>query len=372
MNYKQALNYLKSNSNIEQEEGTEVIFKMAADTSRGDLDPFLLKDREKELEGTNATIEKMPQEIKMPDFSNLEVATAAALQMRATMGSDNIDLSNGVTTDHKIVQGDYGDIPVRIYRQEETTKLVPALIFYHGGGFVGGTPTVVENFCKGITEKLPAVVINVDYHLAPEFPAPAAPKDCFRVLEWVAENSAELGVDASKIGVSGDSAGGTLAAAVSYMDREAKTNYVGFQALLYPALTLTDEDNEKYQWDISKFSASDDTIPLVAPGIIGMNSSVELLRTVYVRDENPASPIYSPLSAADKSIYPPTLIASAEFDALRAFADIFAKELRTSGVKTKAIVYQGMCHAFIDKYGIFPQAEDVADEIVQMMKEVFK
>lgn len=67
------------------------------------------------------------------------------------------------------------------------------------------------------------------------------------------EQSDELGIDASKIGVSGDSAGGTLAAAVSYMDYEAETNYVGFQALLYPALTLVDEDNDKYQWDISKF-----------------------------------------------------------------------------------------------------------------------
>lgn len=92
------------------------------------------------------------------------------------MGSPNIDLSNGVTTEYRVVEGDYGDIPVRIYRHEEATKPVPAFIFYHGGGFVGGTPAVVENFCKGIAEKLPAVVINVDYHLAPEFPAPAAPR----------------------------------------------------------------------------------------------------------------------------------------------------------------------------------------------------
>ncbi|EHK4067366.1 alpha/beta hydrolase [Listeria monocytogenes] len=371
MEYKKALAFIKSNSILEQEEGTEVIFKQAQETARGNLDPFLLKDLKQHLGGTNDAIKEAPQEIQMPDFSNLEIATAAALQMRATMGSPNIDLSNGVTTEYQVVEGDYGDIPVRIYRHEEATKPVPAFIFYHGGGFVGGTPAVVENFCKGIAEKLPAVVINVDYHLAPEFPAPAAPKDCYRVLEWVVEQSDELGIDASKIGVSGDSAGGTLAAAVSYMDYEAETNYVGFQALLYPALTLVDEDNDKYQWDISEFGASEETLPLVAPGIIGMNSSGELLRTAYVRDENPASPIYSPLSAVDKSIYPPTLIASAEFDALRAFADIFAKELRASGVQTKAIVYQGMCHAFIDKYGIFPQAEDVADEIVQMMKEIF-
>lgn len=155
------------------------------------------------------------------------------------------------------------------------------------------------------------------------------------------------------------------------MDREAKTNYVGFQALLYPVLTLIDEDNDKYKWDITKFAASEETMPVVAPGIIGMNNSGLLLRTAYVRDENPASPIYSPLSSPDKSIYPPTLIVSAEFDALRAFAAVFAKQLMTSGVKTKAIVYQGMCHAFIDKYGIYPQAEDAADEIVQMMKEIF-
>ncbi|MBC1789507.1 alpha/beta hydrolase [Listeria seeligeri] len=372
MHYEEALKFLKTNTTTQQDEGTEVIFKMAADTTPGNLDPFLLKDREKELEGTNAAIEGMPQEFTMPDFSNLEIATGAALQMRASMGSPNNDLSQGVTTENFVVQGEYGDIPVRIYHHKSQNGLAPALIFYHGGGFVGGTPDVVENFCKGITEKLPAVVINVDYHLAPEFPAPAAPKDCFSVLNWVVENSAELRVDPTKIGVSGDSAGGSLAAAVSYMDREAKTNYVGFQALLYPSLTLIDADNDKYQWDITKFGAQEATLPLVAPGIIGMNSSGLLLRTAYVRDENPASPIYSPLSAPDKSIYPPTLLVSAEFDALRPFAAVFAKKLIASGVKTKAIVYQGMCHAFIDKYGIFPQAEDAADEVVQMMKEIFE
>ncbi|WP_048627487.1 alpha/beta hydrolase [Listeria ivanovii] len=371
MRYEEALKYLKTHNHTQQDEGTEVIFKMAADTSRGNLDPFLLKDREEELEGTNTAIEVMPEEMAMPDFSNLEIATAVALQMRASMGSPNKDLTKGVTTEHRVIQGEYGDIPVRIYHHESQKELAPALIFYHGGGFVGGTPEVVENFCKGIAEKLPAVVINVDYHLAPEFPAPAALQDCFRVLNWVIENSDELRVDATKIGVSGDSAGGTLAAAVSYMDREAKTNYVGFQALLYPVLTLIDEDNDKYKWDITKFAASEETMPVVAPGIIGMNNSGLLLRTAYVRDENPASPIYSPLSSPDKSIYPPTLIVSAEFDALRAFAAVFAKQLMTSGVKTKAIVYQGMCHAFIDKYGIYPQAEDAADEIVQMMKEIF-
>lgn len=261
MEYKKALAFIKSNSILEQEEGTEVIFKQAQETVRGNLDPFLLKDLKQHLGGTNDAIKEAPQEIQMPDFSNLEIATAAALQMRATMGSPNIDLSNGVTTEYRVVEGDYGDIPVRIYRHEEATKPVPAFIFYHGGGFVGGTPAVVENFCKGIAEKLPAVVINVDYHLAPEFPAPAAPKDCYRALEWVVEQSDELGIDASKIGVSGDSAGGTLAAAVSYMDYEAETNYVGFQALLYPALTLVDEDNDKYQWDISKFGASEETLP---------------------------------------------------------------------------------------------------------------
>lgn len=368
MRYDEALSYLKTNSIKRQEDGTEIIFKMAADTLEGNLDPFLLKDIKKNVE---TAIETTPQETAIPDFSNLEIATAAALQMRATMGSPNIDLTQGIQTETAVVPGEFGDIPIRIYRPDSQGQLAPALIYYHGGGFIGGTPAVVENFCKGIAEKSAAVVINVEYHLAPEFPAPAAPKDCFCILNWVVENSKNLQIDPTKIGVSGDSAGGTLAAAVSYMDREAKTNYVGFQALLYPALTLFAADNEKYSWDITKFAASETAKPLVTPGIIGMNNSGLLLRTVYLRGKDPTSPIYSPLSATDKSIYPPTLIISAEFDGLRALAAVFTKQLIASGVNTKAIVYQGMCHAFIDKYGIFPQAEDAADEIAKMMKTIF-
>ncbi|MBA5745001.1 alpha/beta hydrolase, partial [Escherichia coli] len=90
MDYEKALAFIKSNSTLEQEEGTEVIFKQAQETARGNLDPFLLKDLKQHLGGTNDAIKEAPQEIQMPDFSNLEIATAAALQMRATMGSPNI------------------------------------------------------------------------------------------------------------------------------------------------------------------------------------------------------------------------------------------------------------------------------------------
>lgn len=105
MEYKKALAFIKSNSILEQEEGTEVIFKQAQETVRGNLDPFLLKDLKQHLGGTNDAIKEAPQEIQMPDFSNLEIATAAALQMRATMGSPNIDLSNGVTTEYRLLKG---------------------------------------------------------------------------------------------------------------------------------------------------------------------------------------------------------------------------------------------------------------------------
>ncbi|WP_099224667.1 alpha/beta hydrolase [Listeria costaricensis] len=374
-NYQETLQDLRNTTKTVTEEGILTTIRLTPNAASGDIEAILLEDMQKSALGTPDVVSSLNEDAPeappvMPDFSNVEIATQAALQMRAMMGSPNIDLTTKIVTAEETISGKHGDIPVRIYRHEDQTEKAPALIFYHGGGFVGGTIDVVENFCKAIAEKLPAVVINVDYHLAPESPAPAATDDAFAAVTWVNENSDRLLIDSTCIGVAGDSAGGNLAAAVSYMDGIAETNIIAYQVLLYPALTLLDEDNQTYSWSIEQFEASEMTAKIVTPMIVGMGGSNQLLRTAYVRDQNPEEPIYSPLRAPDKSIFPSTMLVSAEFDFLRPITSHFGKLLQDSGVKVENIVYQGVMHAFIDKYGILPQAESCADDIVNFIKSL--
>ncbi|WP_088825946.1 alpha/beta hydrolase [Listeria goaensis] len=368
--YRKDLQFLGKYTDLEKEDGIEVYFKKTRNQNPGELNPYLAADMRKAQEGgTNQAVGEMPQDV---DLSNVEAASMAALAMRQMMGSANVDLSNNIEVAEHTIKTAEGSFPVRVYRHMNQKDKAPAIIFYHGGGFIGGKMDVVENFCKGLSEKLPAVVINVGYHLAPEHPAPAATNDAYQAVLWVAQNADMLHADASKIVVSGDSAGGTLAAAASFIDREKGTNYIGMQALLYPSLTLLDEENQKYAWPIERFHFEKNLEKQMGDAFNSMGGANVILRTAYVRDQDPASPIYSPLSAKDKSVYPPTLLVSAEFDYLRPFANVFAKELEEAGVKTKSICYVGMMHAFIDKYGIFPQAEDCAEEVIKMMQEVFQ
>jgi acetyl esterase len=220
-----------------------------------------------------------------------------------------------------------------------------------------------------LAEKAGAVVVSVDYRLAPEHPFPAGLTDCFDAVTWVHTNARELNIDEKCIAVAGDSAGGNLSAACAIMDRDGKTGMIALQALIYPTLDLVCRPCEEYTWDLSEFNIRYHR-ELIEGIIAAMRGDVELLHTVYLQGRDAEDPLVSPLYVADASGLAPALILTAEYDALRLEAEAFARKLTRARVRTRLIRYNGMDHAFMDKIGLYPQAEDCIEEIAAEVRRL--
>src|SRR5688500_5702300 len=137
----------------------------------------------------------------------------------------------GAVEDRRI-PGPHGEIPVRIYTPlNAASGPLPGIVWFHGGGWVIGNLDSADFACRMLTNASGCVVVSVDYRLAPEHKFPAAADDCFAATQWVVEHADELGVDASKVAVGGDSAGGNLAAVVAQLAKEAGGPAISYQAL---------------------------------------------------------------------------------------------------------------------------------------------
>lgn len=291
-------------------------------------------------------------------------------QIRSIMGWNNEDLTTSIETESRLIFTEEGHIPVRIYSPKNTVKKLPCLVFIHGGGFIGGSLDTVENPCKLIAEKAEAVVVSVDYRLAPENPYPKGFNDCFNVIQWVYKHGEEIHVDCDKIGVAGDSAGGNLSAVCALKDRDLKTNMIKYQALIYPVVTLSEQETDTYKWDINEYEMNEKQ-DLIEKAVCMLKDSNDLLLEAYVQNQVSCDHQYvSPLLAKDLSGLPKTLVVVAEYDFLRLQGEAYAKRLNQSGVECRTIRYRGMDHAFIDKLGLYSQAEDCMQEIANDLRSL--
>lgn len=340
------------------EDGVDVIMKPIPDSDvSGDLDPRV-------LDVVSAYDFSGNQDEEPPPFDLEEV--------RASMGWPNHDVTTtNVTTERHVISHLEADIPVRLYRPDSTEAL-PAILFFHGGGFFGGSLDTVENPCKILAERANAVVISVDYRLAPEHPFPAGLHDCFRAVEWAHKQAEALHILKDRIGVAGDSAGGNLATACCLMDRAQGTNWIHYQALVYPVVNLGSIPTEDFEWDIEKYEIRHHH-DLIQSIVLSLADSDGLLNDLYLQGQADVThPLVSPLLADDLSGLPPALIVTAEYDYLRLEGEAYARKLARDGVTTRLIQYRGMDHAFMDKLGDYPQAEDCMNEIAKGLKEIVK
>lgn len=289
------------------------------------------------------------------------------VKMRDAMGWPAVDISNNkLTIINKIVEG---SINVRIYKQEKVTAKAPALFYIHGGGYFGGSIDNVENICRAYADKSGYTVFSVDYSLSPEKPFPAGLLDCYRAVKWAYDNAEALNIDADKIFISGDSAGGNLSITTSMIDIILGTNYIKKIVAFYPAIAAGTNGRGEY-WDYLKLGANSEAVELVSKYISGFGSGNNLVDSWYAGKTNMSNPLISPIFADDKilSSLPATLLVIGEFDPLRLQGEAFFRRVKEAKGYITYLRYNGTIHAFMDKIGDYPQAEDGIKEAVKFFE----
>ncbi|MGV8919046.1 MAG: alpha/beta hydrolase [Pseudomonas sp.] len=244
------------------------------------------------------------------------------------------------------------NVPVRLYRptEEVSAEPLPCVIYLHGGGWVVGDLDSHDFLTAPLAVDLNAVVITVDYRLAPEFPFPAAFDDCLAVWRGVMSQAAQLGIDPQRVAIAGDSAGGNLAAAVCLALRDAGEAQPVGQALVYPGLggaaTLA-----------SRSECAD--APLLS------SNDLECYRALYLsRREHAKSPYAMPLMADDFSALAPAFIAVAQFDPLRDDGACYHRALTEAGVASSFYPGSGLVHGCLRAKGQAAEVDALYETLV--------
>ena len=231
--------------------------------------------------------------------------------------------------DFSVTVGDV-EVPVRLYRSLASTGKLPVILYMHGGGWTLGNLDSHDRVTATMALQTGAVVISVDYRLAPEHKFPAAFSDCYGVLTWLAANGAALNLDVARLAVAGDSAGGNLAVAIALAARDRNGPKIRFQGLVYPGL--------RFQRDGAGVTAS----PGLNPDSISVYANAYL-----VGPEDARNPYAAPLHAASFAGLPPAYIASAWFDAIRSDSEDYAEKLREAGVPVTHSCAAGLPHTYL-------------------------
>jgi acetyl esterase len=230
------------------------------------------------------------------------------------------------------IPGNGGQIAVRIYRPT-TDSAGPALVYFHGGGLVMGSNHSFEPLARALASAAGATVVAVDYRLAPEAPPPAQFDDALAATEWACRNGDGLGLDAGRIAVVGDSAGGSLAAAVALAARDLGGPAICAQVLLYPGL---DRD------------MTAPSITALADAPMLSRDDIDYLHSLADGDAGqPRDPYLVPAYAADLLGLPPAIVVTAGCDPIRDWGERYAARLRDAGVQTTVTRYPGMYHGFL-------------------------
>jgi acetyl esterase len=229
------------------------------------------------------------------------------------------------------IPGPAGEIPIRVYTPKVQSP-APALIYFHGGGWVLGDLESHDHVCRTLANSASCVVLSVDYRLAPEHKFPAAVHDSYAATQWIADHADELDVDRSRIAVGGDSAGGNLAAVVSHIARDRGGPAIAYQLLIYPGTDMR---------------MSMPSIDENADGPLLTKASMHWFVNHYLNgDTDRTDPLASPLMASNLRDLPPAFILTAECDPLRDEGEAYGQRLREDGVRVEVQRYEGMPHGF--------------------------
>jgi len=255
---------------------------------------------------------------------------------------------------NRSIIGPAGPIAVRMYRPELSEKL-PALIYFHGGGYVIGSLDSHDRLCRALANASGCAVIAVDYRLAPEHKYPAAVDDAYAATCYIAEHAAEFNIDPNRIAVGGDSAGGSLATVVCLLSRDRSGPRLQYQLLIYPWVDFYGQNPSMQQYAKDHF--------LTRAGLDWFTENYLPNR------ESGLEPSASPMCATNVQGLPRAMIITAECDPLRDQGEAYARKLEGAGIPVQLKRYNGMIHPFLNLAGVIDAAKSAIADAGSAVRE---
>ncbi|MGA0609641.1 alpha/beta hydrolase [Caldimonas sp. KR1-144] len=302
-----------------------------------------------------AALVAQSQAAGVPDLCDLPPAACRGLY-RQILAAADVPPADVAVADRRIERPDAdGTLGLRIYTPRGQGPH-PLVVYYHGGGFVLGDLDGYDRVCRRLCEDSAAVIVSVDYRLAPEHPFPAAVDDAWTALAWAAQHAGELGADANRLAVAGDSAGGTLAAAMTLLARERGAPRIARQALVYPA-TAAGRDGP---YDSRSTYAAGPTLTA---------RSMDYFTRHYFGPSGRAPDLRgAPILAESLADLPPALLLVARHDPLRDEVIAYGTRLLEAGTPAIVVEYHGLAHGFISMAGSVDAARLAQQQLGQFLR----
>ncbi|NKY55230.1 alpha/beta hydrolase [Nocardia flavorosea] len=257
------------------------------------------------------------------------------------------------------VDGPHGPIPLRLYRPPAAPpENAPALVWFHGGGMIMGSLHSFDRLARDIADATGAVVCNVDYRLAPEHRYPVANDEAYAALHWLTDNATDQGVDPARIGVGGDSAGGSLATATALRSRDENGPAIAQQVLFYPGLERRTDRPSMREFGDSPFLTAED---------------IDWMKNLYLGDDPATDDSYGVPALTDSLAgLPPAILAVGYGDPLRDAVEAYGDRLRAAGVPTAQLRYPGMGHGFAMQAPSVARARAAISEVGALVAARFR
>lgn len=297
---------------------------------------------------------------RLADLNAPPIYTLTPAQARRTVPQIPLPHEPVATIENRTALGPYGDVPVRVYTpfsavQKAGRGPVPLMVFYHGGGWMNADVESYDPLSRTLANAFDCIVVSVDYRLSPENKFPAGVEDSYAATVWASEQARSFGADPRRIIVSGDSAGGNLAAAVSLMARDRQGPPIAYQLLIYP-VTDCNFETSSYQRN--------------ATGYMLTQKAMQWYWDAYLSAPSEAkNPYAAPLQATDLSRLPPAHVITAEYDPLRDEGEAYAERLKAAGVPLTFKRYDGMIHGFVRRTDLFDMARQAIQEMAVETKK---
>lgn len=275
----------------------------------------------------------MINQFQMPPFETISPSDYRDMEKMATLPFSANKTELHEVKDQTIPLKDR-DIAIRIYTPTADQEPRPALVFYHGGGWVVGSLDSHDEMCRKLAHESSCIVISVDYRLAPEYKFPTAVWDAYDALVYIAEHASDFHIDPKRIAVGGDSAGGNLATVACIIAKQrGGVPAIQYQLLYYPSVGK-EKETESYREN--------------KEGYLLTGEMMDWFRSHYFNSEEESlHPYAAPLLYEDLSGLPPAMIITAEYDPLRDGGAAYAKKLQEQGVAVEYLCYEGMIHGFM-------------------------